>query len=125
MTSFNIRPDDVGIRNLRNDNLKPRTTKPTTAVAPYPEIQPVKVGLREMIQPETTNLKGTTDDEIKQAPTREERGEHRRVERRQHQVPVILDTRSGSERRQLSNNKSEAASDATAGKPALGIDLYT
>ncbi|VAW85205.1 hypothetical protein MNBD_GAMMA18-1134, partial [hydrothermal vent metagenome] len=49
MTSFNIRPDDVGIRNLRNDNLKPRATKPATAIDPYPEVQLVKVGLHEMI----------------------------------------------------------------------------
>ncbi len=125
MTSFNIRPDDVGIRNLRSDNLKPRATKPATAIDPYPEVQPVKVGLHEMIQPEATTLKGTTDNEIKPIPAHEERGEHRRVERRQHQTPVILDTRSGSERRQLSNNQSDAASDDTADKRTLGIDLYT
>ncbi|MCF6217194.1 MAG: hypothetical protein L3J62_01410 [Gammaproteobacteria bacterium] len=128
MTSFNIRPDDVGIRNLRNENLKPHATKATTAVDPYPAVNPVKIGFQESALREDIALKGYPDKEKQQAPTAvQEENKHRHNDRRQQQVPVILDTRSGRERRQLSNNTDAVSTHNTdqEGRKTVGIDLYT
>ncbi len=128
MTSFNIRPDDVGIRNLRNDNLKPHATKATTAVDPYPTVNPVKVGLQESVLREEITLKGYPDKEKQPAPVApHERSKHRHSDRRQQQLPVILDTRSGRERRQLSNNTDASSTHSTdqGSHKKVGIDLYT
>ncbi len=128
MTSFNIRPDDVGIRNLRNENLKPHTTKATTAVDPYPSVNPLKIGFQESGLHEEVALKGYPEKEKQPAPAAPQvENKDRRSDRRQQQVPVILDTRSGRERRQFSNNTDTPAtnhSDQEARK-TVGIDLYT
>ncbi len=128
MTSFNIRPDDAGIRNLRNENLKPHTTKATTAVDPYPKVNPVKIGFQESVLREEIALRGYPEKEKEQAPAAPQvENKDRRSDRRQQQVPVILDTRSGRERRQLSNNIDTPSANSTdqEGHKKVGIDLYT
>lgn len=126
MTSFNIRPDDVGTRNLRNENLKPHTTKQVGAVSPYPEIHPAKVGFHEAVEREVHSLRQQQQSQGEQELIVAEPKERQKHDRRRQQTPVLLDTRSGSERRQLENNpRTEQALEEQEESLGLGIDLYT
>ena len=132
MTTFNIRPDDAGIRNLRNENLKPHTTKQVGAISPYPEVHPAKIGFHDAVEQEVRSLRqqGQTPSEqeliVAEREEEQDRERRRRNDRRQHQAPVLLDTRAGSERRQLENNPQTELSDNEQKEHlGLGVDLYT
>ena len=128
MTSFNIRPEDAGIRNLRNERLKPRTTEAVGEVPPYPKVHPTKVGLHEAVEREVNALQQSEENEPHQESTAEEdKAERRRPrDRRKQQTAILLDTRSGSERRLLENNPlAELNDDPDYERKGLGIDLYT
>ena len=128
MTSFNIRPDDAGTRNLRNENLKPHTTKQVGAVSPYPEVHPTKIGFHEAVEKEVRSLRQQQNpqDEVEQELIVAEPKERQKEDRRHHQEHVLLDTRSGSERRLLQNNPlAELAEEEPAEPRGLGIDIYT
>ncbi len=127
MTIFSIRPDDAGIRNLRNDNAKPNTTKAVGQVSPYPEVHPAKVGFHEAVQKEVENMRQVSRHQPHQELMPSEQGERRqRKDRRQRQIPVLLDTRSGSERRLIQNNRLDELDEGDeADYKGLGIDIYT
>lgn len=127
MTSFNIRPEDAGIRNLRNERLKPRTTKAVGEVPPYPEVHPAKVGFHEAVEREVRAAQQPEDNDSKQELITHDEAEKRRPrgpDRRQHQAAILLDTRSGGERRLLENNPLVDLDSETEHK-GLGVDLYT
>lgn len=81
----NFRPDDLGTRALEQENAAPRQTTPSSPVAP---VAPV----RSRQSPGADRRRGGSG---------EWKGPERRSgrDRRQRQVPVLLDTRSHRERR--------------------------
>jgi len=81
----NFRPDDLGTRALERENDRPRQTMPGTPVAP---VAPVRD-------------RQSRDMDRRKGGAGEWKGPERRSgrDRRQRQVPVLLDTRSHRERR--------------------------
>lgn len=126
MTSINLRPDDAGIRNLKNDNTRPASTQEVDHVPPYPNTHPVKSGMLSPVEQENlqrVQQAGTpqTEEETAQQTLMQERRQRR--DRRKKQVPVILDTRSRQQRRLATSNPREGDEEGDAGM--LGIDTYT
>ena len=103
-------PEDAGTRLLKADNRRPATTPGVDAVAPYPRVHSLRLG----DHPEQTL----------RPPARDRRsGDRRQNERRQKQVPVILDTRCKHDRRALENRRESTDDTAAASVPAR-INLY-
>ena len=105
MTSVNMPRDDAAT------TIKSKQTERTVQPAePYPKVQPV-----------------TAHEDVTKAPQRRARklSERRAKERRKQAVPVILDTRSGHDRRNAAAAEDvEIEGEGTApGK--TGVDLYT
>ncbi len=94
MTSINLRPDDLNIQSLKRDNEAPAATRPVSPGAPAPRVH----GSGEQVAP----------GQPAPAPRVERRGDRRGgVDRRQRQIPVILDTRSKRERRRSGDADSD------------------
>lgn len=130
MTTFNIRPDDTGIRNLKNDNARPASTPQVDNVPPTPAAHPIKAGLVSPVEreslprphpPAVPPAQPQTPPEPRPQLLLEDR--RQRKERREKQVPVILDTRARQQRRQVASNPGEGGEGEEGG--ALGIDTYT
>ena len=83
MTSIKITPDDLGVQSLRADNTKPEAAKSVAALSGSRAIHKASGP-----PPEQALLR-----------TERRQGERRKLERRQTDKSVILDTRSHHERR--------------------------
>lgn len=95
MTSIKHIPDDLGVRSLRQDNLRPETAHPVNATS---SVSPVTAS--------TTNLVNET------RPQQDRRRiERRQTSRRQQDEQALLDTRSGEERRKSKRRQAESATE--------------
>lgn len=105
MTSFNIPTDDAAIITKS----KP-TERPVQPAAPYPKVQPV-----------------TPHNDVMQAPPRQARkqDERRRKDRRRKENPVLLDTRTGHDRRNAAAESEVEIQGESSEPQKTGIDLYT
>ncbi len=101
MTSIYIPPNDEGLQRLRIDNRAPRTAAPVAEVK-----QPAHVA--ELAPPHLQPAPGR-----RFAIRRSRKTRRHRQDRRQSRLPVLLDTRSGHERRQHADEDS----------PVTGIDV--
>lgn len=101
----NYRPDDLGTRALERENTGPKETRAVSAAAPKPAI----AGTGSRPQPESPppSLQ----------PQRRER--RKGADRRQRDIPVLLDTRSNRERRRNPETVDEDE------PPKRGIDVFT
>ena len=105
MTSVNLPRDDAAL--IIKD--KP-TDRPVQAAEPYPRVQPV-----------------TVHADVMQAPPRKMRkqNERRARARRQHDDPVLLDTRSSHDRRNAADQKGIEVEDENTLANKTGVDFYT
>ncbi|RRQ21490.1 hypothetical protein [Thiohalobacter thiocyanaticus] len=101
----NYRPDDLGTRALERENTGPKETKAVSATAPKPAI----AGTEARPEPESPPP-GVQ-------PRQHERRKGR--DRRQRDIPVLLDTRNNRERRR---NPEKVDADEP---PVRGIDVFT
>ena len=103
--NLNYRPDDLGTRALERENTGPKNTKAVSATAPKPAI----AGTEARPEPDPP------------PPALQPRGQERRKgrDRRQRDIPVLLDTRSHRERR---HNPEDNAEDEP---PVRGVDVFT
>jgi hypothetical protein len=105
MTSINIPRDDAA--TLVKSTPTERDVQP---IAPYPTVQAVKA-----------------HEDATQAPPRQTRkqAERRATDRRRQDSPVLLDTRSGHDRRNaLAEEKSDIEGEENSATTS-GIDIYT
>lgn len=105
MTTIKHIPDDLGVRSLRQDNLRPETAHPVSSVAPVHSV---------------TSSPGTQAVEV-QPRSERRKVERRRGNRRQQQEQALLDTRTGDERRKTGRRKTEA--DAPQNETVTHIDI--
>ncbi|MDT8388270.1 MAG: hypothetical protein RQ736_12200 [Thiogranum sp.] len=111
MQWLNLVPEDAGVQRLKADNRQPVVARSVDTVAPYPETH-------------ETRLAGTRLPERDQSRDRRGRsGDRRQGERRQKQVPVLLDTRCGN-RRGLGNRRQDAAPADAAALVSARINVY-
>lgn len=89
--------EDAGVQRLKADNRKPVIARSVDAVSPYPSTHAARIGEGQQLRERVAgrDRRGTT-------------GERRQKERRQKQVPVLLDTRC-SNRRDIENRRSDAS----------------
>jgi hypothetical protein len=106
MTSVNMPRDDAA---LRIDPKAPRARN-VNPLEPYPAAQPVQ----PHEEPTTAPKK----------PAGRKPQQRRKGERRQKNQPVLLDTRSGGDRRKSAQQET-ASEDGQATTPAKHIDVYT
>ncbi|MEW5756284.1 MAG: hypothetical protein AB1810_08255 [Pseudomonadota bacterium] len=133
MTSFNIPPDDTGIRNLRSANAQPATTAQVDSVPAYPRAASVRPGVPTPVERAVQQALAAERHPGRDAPLADTvngalasvSNRRQRIERRVRQVPVLLDTRSGRERRQVTSPGNSAEEQASENPPRLGIDIYT
>lgn len=106
MTSINIPRDDAATK-IDTKAVADRTVK---QVAPYSSTQAVK-----------------GHEDATQTPPRQARKqtEQRKKDRRQLGVPVILDTRSGHDRRNVAAQKDVEVEDENTLPGKTGVDIYT
>ncbi len=104
MTSFNVHNDDAGLQIRPTPG---RTVKEVQAYAGGHAVQ--------------------GDENATEAPKQADRKERRRKRDRRHQKDaVLLDTRSGHDRRNASiNESSETRNDTPEAGSTSGIDVYT
>ncbi|HHI94562.1 MAG TPA: hypothetical protein ENK04_13800 [Gammaproteobacteria bacterium] len=105
MTSVTMVTSDDAALHTRKTNS--RNVKETQA---YPTSQPVKAH---------ENAPHTPQQKIK----RNQR-QRRKQERRQQQKSVLLDTRSGHDRRNIKNTETVTTENNSNEQPAAGIDIY-
>jgi hypothetical protein len=91
--------EDTGVQRLKADNRQPLATRSVDAVSAYPNIHPVQLGER------------TVRERVSGGDRRADAGDRRQRERRQKQVPVLLDTRCSS-RRSIENRRCNADPDS-------------
>lgn len=106
MTSVNLPRDDAANR-IDTKSVADRSVK---QVEPYPTVQPVK-----------------EHEDVTNAPTRipQRSMQRRKQERRKKDVPVLLDTRVGHDRRNASNTANSEQEDASEENSRTGIDVYS
>ena len=108
MTSFNVNNDDAGL------HIRPATGRAVTEVQPYP-------GAPAAEKNEDTSQ--TPKQAPQQSPDKEKR---RKADRRHQQIQVLLDTRSGHDRRNTANElNATGENDANETGSASGINVYT
>lgn len=103
--------EDSGVQRLKADNRLPATAPDVNAVSPYPSTHAAQIGER----PDTNR-----------EPVRDRRQSDRRRgnDRRKKQLPVVLDTRSNHDRRDIENRrKTQTASNEKPAAPAR-INVY-
>lgn len=105
--NLNYRPDDLGTRALERENTGPRETKAVSATAPKPAI------------PGTDARPGPEPPLPALQPRRREQERRKGRDRRQRDIPVLLDTRSKRERRRNPDTTEEDE------PPVRGIDVFT
>ncbi|NOX09084.1 MAG: hypothetical protein GXP22_06300 [Gammaproteobacteria bacterium] len=86
MTTFNIRPDDAGLQNLKIKNAKPATAKAVTPITASTSAH-------------TAHTAPVDDQGEEYQPVNDER---RKQQRRRNKDQTIFDTRADSERRKAS-----------------------
>lgn len=123
MTTIKLLRDDEGVLNLIRQNKATIDLEGNVEeVEPYPTIRPMSPRPLEPRPPRSRDRRRHT------APSaRYTRGPDRRHrQRRQRNIPVLLDTRSSFERRnQLRRNDDEQPQDNNAGgKPGIGFDKF-
>jgi hypothetical protein len=106
MTFINLIPDDLGVQRLKSENAQPGATRAVTPVEPYPSQQ--------------ANQPAPLPVPPRRKRREQRKAERRRQERRQQQDPVILDTRSSQDRRQVSDRREDEAEN----KAPPRLDLY-
>ena len=106
MTSINIPRDDAATR-IDTKAVAERTVE---QVNPYPTVQPVKA-----------------HEEVTEAPpqTPRKQTQRRKGERRKAQRPVLLDTRSGHDRRNAAQNANIELEGEQPAENKTGIDIYS
>lgn len=104
MTSFNIHNDDAGLL------IRPTVGRTVKEVQAYPDVHAIQ-----------------EDETATEAPKQNKHDEQRRKRgRRQKNTEVLLDTRSGHDRRNAaSKESSETENETTDTTPASGINVYT
>lgn len=108
MTSVNMPRDDAAIHAT-----KTATNRTVKEVQPYPTAQAVQ------------EHEDVTHAPRKNPPQSQQRRKH---ERRKEDSPVLLDTRSGHDRRNIvgqQNSDQQDADNATDDKKSTGINIYT
>lgn len=102
--------EDSGVQRLKADNRKPAVTADVDAVSPYPSAHPARIG-------EGGNAQ-------QRRPLQDRRKQDRRNggDRRQQQVPVLLDTRSSHDRRGIENRRRPTGSETPS--PRTRLNLY-
>jgi len=105
MTSVTmVTNDSAALHTTKTDN---RTVRETQA---YPASQPVKA--HENAAP------------VPRQNVKRNQRQRRKQERRQQQKPVLLDTRSGHDRRNIRKPQTTASETNGDGQPVVGIDVY-
>lgn len=129
MTSFNIPPDDTGIRNLRSANAQPTATPQVDSVPAYPRVDAVRPGVptpvERAVQQVLAAERHPHHADVVPGPLASPSNRRQRIERRMRQAPVLLDTRSGRERRLITSPGNHATAQASENPPRLGIDIYS
>ncbi len=130
MTSFNIPPDDTGIRNLRSANTRPSATPQVDSVPAYPRAEAVRPGVPTPVERAVQQVLAAERhphhaDAVPGPLAGGASNRRQRVDRRTRQEPVLLDTRNGRERRLVTSPGNNAAAQASETPPRLGIDIYT
>ena len=112
MQWLNLVSEDAGVQSLKAEARQPATTRGVNAVAPYPSVHPVQIG-------EGSNAR-------RQKPVQDRRhGERRQgADRRQQQKPVLLDTRSQHDRRDIDNRRRPQSGDTETTPSRTRINLY-
>ncbi len=99
-------PEDSGVQRLKADNRRARVTRAVAAPTPCPPAQ------------------GDHDRPLQAAPVRRRSERRAGHERRRRQVPVVLDTRCGGDRRDRSEHHTRAANPPRPQSIRRHIDLY-
>jgi len=104
-------PEDAGVQRLKADNRRPAVTRDVDALSGYPSTHAIKIGDGTVKRPQ---------------PMRDRRQGDRRGdgERRREQVPVLLDTRSRHDRRQIENRREPTAPRDRQPAARTRINLY-
>lgn len=122
--SIKTTPNDVGLRDLKTENEQPASARETNPVPAYPRTHARRSG-DEMLGrelPERRERVDKPESGDKEARPQSERREERRKggDRRQRDVPVMLDTRGSHERRVSQRDR---RGDAPASTEPKGIDV--
>lgn len=91
MTFINLIPDDLGLQRLKSDNAQPGSARAVTPVDPYPTQQPGQAHPKPMV--------------LRREEPEQRKRERRHGERRQQQLPVVLDTRTPHDRRGIGDRR--------------------
>ncbi|WJW75252.1 hypothetical protein QVG61_12290 [Thiohalobacter sp. IOR34] len=101
MSGINLRPDDLGLQSLKDQNQAPNKARAVSPAAPYPRVQPG----------------GERPAAERSAASERPRVERRKGgDRRKRNLPVILDTRTQRERRREPNDEQST--------PVRGVDTF-
>lgn len=106
MTSMNMPRDDAAI-HIDTKTVRKRTVAPAQ---PYPATPPVQA-----------------EQDAAEAPPQTPRRppQRRQNERRKQNLPVLLDTRSGHDRRNILHNSEAGTEDPTTHSSPAGINVYS
>ena len=107
MTTITPIPDDLGNQSLKSDNQQTPTAAAVSAVAPKRAIH---------------NLSGSARMGQRDNVQRRSKDRRRHEERRQKNIPVLLDTRSQRERRKK-QRRQDAATKLQHSRIGKGIDI--
>ncbi len=116
MTSITPIPDDIGTQDLKQLNRTSGVASEVAKIAPYPNIHPARTSLKAQMAAGELSRRLRERPPLARAAT-----ERRAVDRRNKQLPVMLDTRDNHERR-MDERREE--SNASRDKKR-GIDIYT
>jgi len=103
--------EDAGVQRLRADNRLPAKARGVDHVSPYPSSHAAQI---------------SEGNKRQQQPRKERRQQERRrnADRRKQQLPVILDTRSSHDRRQIQNRRQTRISENPEINGLARLDLY-
>lgn len=116
MTSITPIPDDIGTESLKQLNRTSGAASEVAKIAPYPNIHPARTSRKAQM------AAGELSRRLRERPPLVRTVTKRRAgDRRNKQLPVMLDTRDHHERRM-----DERREESNAGQDKKrGVDIYT
>jgi len=120
MTTIKMLRDDEGVLSLIRQNKATIDLEgDVEEVEPYPTIRPMSPKLPEKPPRSRDRRRHTAQSE------RHQRGPDRRNrQRRQHDIPVMLDTRSSFERRNQLRRDNDQRPQENSHRPVIGFDKF-
>lgn len=123
MTVIKLIRDDIGLLSLYRQNKATIDLEgDVEGVEPYPTIRPMAP--KQQDRPPRSRDQRRHSAQTAQTARRQRGRDRRRRQRRQNQTAVMLDTRSGYERRTQLRRRTDDRRQAAPDKPYIGFDDF-